>query len=79
MQLHTDQGYVVPPWPEIPLACNVAWLLDDFTAEPATCPVRTVMATDQLNIETVDARGGWLGRTAFQAVKPVGFGRQRRG
>jgi fumagillin biosynthesis dioxygenase len=30
MQLHADQGYVLPPWPAIPLACNVAWLLDDF-------------------------------------------------
>lgn len=33
MQLHADQGYVMPPWPSEPLACNVAWLLDDFTAE----------------------------------------------
>ncbi|MFP6837824.1 MAG: phytanoyl-CoA dioxygenase family protein [Pseudomonadales bacterium] len=40
MQLHADQGYVVPPWPEIPLACNVAWLLDDFTEENGgTCYV----------------------------------------
>ena len=31
MQLHADQGYVVSPWPDTPLACNVAWLLDDFT------------------------------------------------
>lgn len=33
MQLHADQGYVMPPWPSEPLACNVAWLLDDFTEE----------------------------------------------
>ena len=33
MQLHADQGYVLPPWPDTPLACNVAWLLDDFNAE----------------------------------------------
>lgn len=33
MQLHADQGYVMPPWPAAPLACNVAWLLDDFTEE----------------------------------------------
>jgi fumagillin biosynthesis dioxygenase len=33
MQLHADQGYVLPPWPDTPLACNVAWLLDDFTVE----------------------------------------------
>lgn len=33
MQLHADQGYVPPPWPAQPLACNVAWLLDDFTEE----------------------------------------------
>lgn len=33
MQLHADQGYVLPPWPPTPLACNVAWLLDDFTAD----------------------------------------------
>ena len=33
MQLHADQGYVPAPWPAQPLAVNVAWLLDDFTAE----------------------------------------------
>lgn len=33
MQIHADQGYVPPPWPPQPLACNVAWLLDDFTEE----------------------------------------------
>lgn len=33
MQLHADQGYVLPPWPLQPLACNVAWVLDDFTEE----------------------------------------------
>ncbi len=33
MRLHADQGYVPAPWPEQPLACNVAWLLDDFTAD----------------------------------------------
>ncbi len=33
MQLHADQGYVPGPWPARPLACNVAWLLDDFTEE----------------------------------------------
>ena len=33
MQLHADQGYVPAPWPERPLAVNVAWLLDDFTAD----------------------------------------------
>lgn len=33
MQLHADQGYVLPPWPDTPLACNVAWLLDDFTEQ----------------------------------------------
>ncbi len=33
MPLHADQGYVLPPWPAQPLACNVAWVLDDFTAE----------------------------------------------
>lgn len=31
MQMHADQGYVLPPWPAQPLACNVAWLLDDMT------------------------------------------------
>lgn len=40
MQLHADQGYVLEPWPALPLACNVAWLLDDFTAENGgTCYV----------------------------------------
>ena len=33
MQLHADQGYVPAPWPEMPLACNVAWLLDDFSEQ----------------------------------------------
>jgi ectoine hydroxylase-related dioxygenase (phytanoyl-CoA dioxygenase family) len=33
MALHADQGYVLPPWPDQPLACNVAWVLDDFTEE----------------------------------------------
>lgn len=33
MMLHADQGYVLPPWPSQALACNVAWLLDDFTVE----------------------------------------------
>ena len=33
MLMHADQGYVPPPWPERPLACNVAWLLDDLTEE----------------------------------------------
>lgn len=32
MLLHADQGYVYPPWGARPLACNVAWLLDDLTA-----------------------------------------------
>lgn len=31
MSMHADQGYVVPPWPERPLACVVGWLLDDMT------------------------------------------------
>ena len=40
MQLHADQGYVLPPWPQMPLACNVAWLLDDFTVQNGgTCYV----------------------------------------
>lgn len=40
MLLHADQGYVDPPWPDRALACNVAWLLDDFTAENGgTCYV----------------------------------------
>ena len=33
MELHADQGYVVPPWPAEPLACAVCWLLDDMTEE----------------------------------------------
>lgn len=40
MPLHADQGYVDPPWAEHALACNVGWLLDDFTAENGgTCYV----------------------------------------
>jgi ectoine hydroxylase-related dioxygenase (phytanoyl-CoA dioxygenase family) len=33
MVMHADQGYVLPPWPDRPLACNVGWLLDDLTDE----------------------------------------------
>lgn len=33
MLMHADQGYVPAPWPPQPVACNVAWLLDDFTEE----------------------------------------------
>ncbi|MEO5723379.1 MAG: phytanoyl-CoA dioxygenase family protein [Ilumatobacteraceae bacterium] len=33
MLLHADQGYATEPWPPVPLAVNVGWLLDDFTAE----------------------------------------------
>ncbi|MEM7542696.1 MAG: phytanoyl-CoA dioxygenase family protein [Pseudomonadota bacterium] len=33
MPLHADQGYVLPPWHDRPLACNVAWVLDDLTEE----------------------------------------------
>ncbi len=33
MAMHADQGYVPPPWPVQPLACNVAWLLDDLNDE----------------------------------------------
>ncbi|MDA0822533.1 MAG: phytanoyl-CoA dioxygenase family protein [Proteobacteria bacterium] len=33
MALHADQGYVLPPWPTQPLACNVSWLLDDLNEE----------------------------------------------
>ena len=33
MEMHADQGYVLPPWPDRPLACVVAWLLDDMTEQ----------------------------------------------
>lgn len=33
MVLHADQGYATEPWPPVPLAVNVGWLLDDFTEE----------------------------------------------
>lgn len=37
MVLHADQGYMPPPWSR-PLGVNVAWCVDDFTAENgATC------------------------------------------
>ncbi len=32
MELHADQGYVLPPW-NGPLVANLAWMLDDFTAD----------------------------------------------
>lgn len=33
MSLHADQGYVTEPWPAVPLAVNVGWMIDDFTDE----------------------------------------------
>jgi hypothetical protein len=33
MVLHADQGYATEPWPPVPLAVNVGWVLDDFTEE----------------------------------------------
>jgi ectoine hydroxylase-related dioxygenase (phytanoyl-CoA dioxygenase family) len=32
MVIHCDQGYMPPPWSR-PLGVNVAWCIDDFTAE----------------------------------------------
>ncbi|HVM99411.1 MAG TPA: phytanoyl-CoA dioxygenase family protein [Caulobacteraceae bacterium] len=38
MVLHADQLFVPEPWPAAPQGLNVAWRLDDFTAENgATC------------------------------------------
>jgi hypothetical protein len=31
-RLHTDQGYLLEPWPYL-LALNVSWFVDDFTAD----------------------------------------------
>jgi ectoine hydroxylase-related dioxygenase (phytanoyl-CoA dioxygenase family) len=31
-RLHTDQGYLLEPWPYL-LAMNVSWFVDDFTTE----------------------------------------------
>jgi ectoine hydroxylase-related dioxygenase (phytanoyl-CoA dioxygenase family) len=31
MSLHADQGYVMEPWPDVPLAVNIGWMIDDFT------------------------------------------------
>ena len=40
MDIHADQGYVLPPWPDRPLACVVCWSLDDMTVENGgTCYV----------------------------------------
>ena len=33
MLLHADQGYVAEPWPPVPLAVNVGWMIDDFADE----------------------------------------------
>ena len=33
MVLHADQGYATEPWPPVPLAVNVGWVLDDFSEE----------------------------------------------
>lgn len=32
MALHSDQGYIPLPWPDMPLVANIGWMLDDFTA-----------------------------------------------
>jgi fumagillin biosynthesis dioxygenase len=33
MHVHADQGFVIPPWPDVPLAFNCIWVIDDFTEE----------------------------------------------
>jgi ectoine hydroxylase-related dioxygenase (phytanoyl-CoA dioxygenase family) len=33
MGMHADQGYVTPPWPSWPMAVNIMWIIDAFTAE----------------------------------------------
>jgi hypothetical protein len=33
MHVHADQGFVLPPWPEEPLAWNCIWAIDDFSEE----------------------------------------------
>lgn len=33
MMLHSDQGYVTEPWPPVPLAVNIGWMIDDFSEE----------------------------------------------
>ena len=68
MPLHADQGYVLPPWPAQPLACNVGWLLDDFTVENGgTCYVpgshlrgRGPQPGDEVTTVTIEAPAGSL-------------------
>jgi ectoine hydroxylase-related dioxygenase (phytanoyl-CoA dioxygenase family) len=33
MGMHADAGYMPVPWPPYPIALNVAWAVDDFTAD----------------------------------------------
>jgi ectoine hydroxylase-related dioxygenase (phytanoyl-CoA dioxygenase family) len=33
MRVHSDQDYIRDPWPSVPLAVNIGWCIDDFTAE----------------------------------------------
>ncbi len=33
MRMHADAGYMPVPWPPYPIALNVAWAIDDFTAD----------------------------------------------
>jgi ectoine hydroxylase-related dioxygenase (phytanoyl-CoA dioxygenase family) len=33
MHVHADQGFVIPPWPSVPLALNCIWAIDEFAEE----------------------------------------------
>jgi ectoine hydroxylase-related dioxygenase (phytanoyl-CoA dioxygenase family) len=33
MSTHADAGYMPVPWPPYPIAINIAWAIDDFTAD----------------------------------------------
>lgn len=60
--VHADQCYVPAPWPDYPLALNLIWVLDDYTAERG--------ATHVLPGSHRMTRGPWPGEEV-EGTQPV--------
>jgi ectoine hydroxylase-related dioxygenase (phytanoyl-CoA dioxygenase family) len=62
MVLHADQGYMPPPWSR-PLGVNVAWCVDEFTAQNgATCYIPGSNHWDGADHEAAKRSGELKGR-----------------